>query len=107
LSFIPFSLLNSSLVSEKAEPDYYVCKDGFDPQTGGRFLSKEEKQIARRIELYDGLGKGGGVGSMVSGLHAEDERSIGGAAKRPEAFSESVERAWFGVGLGRNKRLRK
>jgi hypothetical protein len=94
-------------MEEKPEPDYYVCKDGFDPQTGGRFLSREEKHIARRMELYDRLGKGGGVGTVVSGLAPEDERSMRSSRERTEDPPEGAGRTWFGVGLGRNKRVPK
>ena len=55
---IPYALLGLDCLEEKPEPDYYVCTEGFDPITGGRFLSREEKQIYRRMELYDRIGKG-------------------------------------------------
>jgi hypothetical protein len=104
---IAFHLLGLDCIEEKPEPDYYICKDPIDFSTGGRCLSREEKQIARRLELYDRLGKGGGVGTVVSGLSPEDERSMRSPRERTEDPPDGSGRTWFGVGLGRNKRVRK
>jgi hypothetical protein len=103
---IPFFLLGLDCLEEKPEPDYYICTDPFDPVTGGRCLSREEKQISRRLELYDRIGKGGGVGQMVSGLSPEDERSLFGVRERSKSTPKGSGRTWFGVSLGRNKRVR-
>jgi hypothetical protein len=99
---IPFALLDTDLLEEK-EPDYWICTDGFDPVTGGRFLSREEKQIARRLELYDRIGKGERLGSLLPSQHLEDERSTGGVGERPEVDREGDGQTWFGVALGRTK----
>ena len=88
---------------EKPEPDYYICTDGFDPVTGGRFLSREERQIARRMELYDRIGKGERLGSLLPSQHLEDERASSAVGERSEAYRDGDGQTWFGVALGRTK----
>lgn len=90
------------LAEEKPDPEFYVCTDGFDPVTGGRFLSREERQIARRMELYERIGKTGGMDSLVSGEPSKDERSSSGTKERSEDAAGGARQTWFGVLVGRD-----
>lgn len=103
---IPFTAFDTEILEEKPEPDYYVCRDGFDYQTGGRVLSKKEKQLLMRLEFYDRARQGEGLGSLLQGSASDVHLDSGEEERRAEGVGANDERAWFGVPLGRGGKVR-
>lgn len=68
-----------------------------------RPLSLDERRIAAVMGPGDGSWKSAGVGEVVSGLESglSDECAVCCAEeRRTEDAAASVERTWFGIGVG-------
>lgn len=97
---IPFTAFDDGRVEEKPEPDYYICKDGFDSQTGGRFLSAQEKQIARRLEFYERYRESERLGTVLQDSSQAIDSKGSGEERREKRARKGAQTAWFGVALG-------